>query len=260
MLTNNIYILILVIIILFKLRKFNGLNNINMNDYTILSNVFITHYNKWCALNSLYENISFPIMKLNFPNHNILKNNWEQIRNEAMNIYNKGYTTKIKDDNIFFNEIADDGWKKFYIKWYESINDKAFELCPITSKLIQQLPEIKTAMFSILEPGSKIIPHAGPFKGCIRYHLGLDCPEDAFITINGIKYNWKNGEDVLFDDTFIHYVNNNSDKIRLILFCDIDRKMKHLFYEKINNSIINCLAPIISNINDFQEKQIKIKL
>jgi len=254
---NYISILIIVTIILFNIRNLTG-HDKNELYFDILYKVFIVPYNRWCSVNSLYENISFPNIELNFSNHNILKHNWEEIRNEAMNIYNKGYASKIKDDSIFFNEIADDGWKKFYIKWYGPILDKAFKLCPITVKLIQQLPEVKSAMFSILEPGSKITIHAGPFKGCIRYHLGLNCPEDAYIIIGGIKYNWKNGEDVLFDDTFFHSVANNSNEIRLILFCDIERKMKDDFSQSLNKLMIDYFAPIISNINDSQEKQIYI--
>ena len=43
----------------------------------------------------------------------------------------------------------------------------------------------------------------------------------AEITIQDQKYKWKNGEDILFDDTFTHSVKNLSDKPRIILFCDI---------------------------------------
>lgn len=112
-------------------------------------------------------------------------------------------------------------------------------------------------MFSILEPGSKITPHAGPFKGCIRYHLGLNCPKNAYIKVDGIKYNWKNGKDILFDDTFVHEVNNDSDELRIILFCDIERKMRDTFSQKINSKVIEYLAPLTTRINDFQEKQVK---
>jgi beta-hydroxylase len=256
--TNNyISILVIVTIILFHIIKLKG-HNKNELCFDILYKVLILPYNRWCSLNSLYENIAFPNIELNFRNHNILKKNWIEIRDEAMNIYNNGYASKIKDDNFFFNKIADNGWKKFYIKWYGDIKTDAYKLCPITTKLIQQLPEIKSAMFSILEPGSKIPIHTGPFKGCIRYHLGLNCPEDVYIIINNIKYNWKNGEDTLFDDTFFHSVKNNSNETRLILFCDVERKMKDDFSQSLNKLMIDYFAPIISNINDSQEKQINI--
>ena len=43
-----------------------------------------------------------------------------------------------------------------------------------------------TAYFSILEPGTKIKPHNGVYKGVLRYHLGLIVPSgDLFIEIDG---------------------------------------------------------------------------
>jgi beta-hydroxylase len=255
-----IIILIVIILVVFILTsEFNRLQGeevLNKREYYLSGRGFLAPYTVWCSLNSRGTNIPFPDMELNFPNHNILKDYWKEIRDEAMNIYNTGKAGKIKDD-MFFKGIADNGWKKFYIKWYGPITKEALELCPITTKIIQQLPEVKLAMFSILEPGSKITPHAGPFKGCIRYHLGLNSPKEAFIMVDGIKYNWKNGEDVLFDDTFIHEVKNESNELRIILFCDIERKMRDKFSQSVNKLVIDYLAPITSRANDRQEKQEK---
>jgi beta-hydroxylase len=192
-------------------------------------------------------------MNLYFPNHYKLKNNWCIIREEAFNIYTSGKTGLIKTD-LFFDTIADDGWKKFYIKWYGPILEEAYSLCPKTTKFIEEIPEIKLAMFSILEPGSIIKPHIGPFKGCVRYHLGLHCPRDAFININNSKYYWKNGIDVLFDDTYFHNVYNLSTEPRIILFCDIERKMIGPISQKINDFFINNFASLTTRINNKQEK------
>ena len=257
MLLNNKYIIILIIItiICLKITKLKA-NNMNMIDFYFLDKYFIKQYNKWCSLNSYDKDISFPNMELNFPNHIIFKNNWEIIKEEAMNIYNNGYSQLINTD-YFFKIIADNKWRKFYIKWYGSIVDEAYKLCPKTCELISQLPEVKLAMFSILEPGSKIKRHEGPFKGCFRYHLGLNCPKDAFIIVDNIKYGWKDGDDILFDDTFTHEVNNLSNKVRIILFCDVERKMKDAFCEKINKLVIDFVAPITNRTNDLQEKHLK---
>jgi beta-hydroxylase len=259
-----IFIIIILIVVVFLLfiitGEFNRLQGeevLSIREFYKSGRGLIAPYTVWCILNSNEKNTPFPNMELNFPNHNILKENWKIIRNEVMNIYNTGHAEKIKGD-MFFKSIADNGWKKFYIKWYGPITKEAFELCPKTVKLIQQLPEVKLAMFSILEPGSKIKSHSGPFKGCIRYHLGLNCPDDAFIIVDGIKYTWKNGEDILFDDTFVHEVKNETNHLRVILFCDIERKMKDKFSQSVNKLIIDYVAPRTSRINDKQEKQINI--
>jgi beta-hydroxylase len=258
---NNIVIIIIVVIIIIfiltcEINRLQGDRILSKKKYYTSGMGLYAPYSLWCSLNSRGTNIPFPDMEMNFPNHNILKQNWENIKDEVMSIYNSGNSSQIKND-MYFTKIADNGWKKFYIKWYGPITPEAYKLCPNTCKLIEQLPEVKLAMFSILEPGSKITPHTGPFKGCIRYHLGLKCPKNAHITVDGIKYNWKNGKDILFDDTFVHEVNNDSDELRIILFCDIERKMRNTFSQKINSTVINYLAPLTTRINNFQEKQVK---
>jgi aspartyl/asparaginyl beta-hydroxylase (cupin superfamily) len=54
-----------------------------------------------------------------------------------------------------------------------------------------------------------ITPHTGPANFVLRYHLGLVIPEDrdnCWIKLDDEKYSWKEGEDLLFDDTFTHEV------------------------------------------------------
>ena len=42
------------------------------------------------------------------------------------------------------------------------------------------------------------------------------------------KYSWRDGKSIIFDDTNIHYVENNTDEHRIILFCDFDRPMSDI--------------------------------
>lgn len=53
-------------------------------------------------------------------------------------------------------------------------------------------------------------PHVGPQKTVFRYHLGLIVPEPALanITVGGVTYSWREGEGVVFDDTFEHSARN----------------------------------------------------
>ena len=46
--------------------------------------------------------------------------------------------------------------------------------CPDTWRLVQKIPGLKTAMFSIFEPGKHLPPHRGPYNGVLRLHLGAD--------------------------------------------------------------------------------------
>ena len=70
--------------------------------------------------------------------------------------------------------------------------------------------------------------HGDPAKGVIRYHLAFKVPRDrenCFIEVDGQRYHWKEGEGVVFDDVFDHWVRNDTDEYRVILFVDILRPL-----------------------------------
>lgn len=117
------------------------------------------------------------------------------------------------------------------------IDPQAKRFCPKTVQLIQDNPQIHLAMFSILKPGAVITPHTGAFRGAMRYHLGLKTPgENCRIYVDGKPYSWKDGEGVLFDDTYIHSVKNEEDSPRIVLFLDVERPTSGL--GRIINSFV----------------------
>lgn len=135
-------------------------------------------------------------------------------------------------------------WKTFMFKSGRFIPENC-RLAPKTAALLKDIPGIYTAFFSVLEPHQHIKAHWGYWKGFVRYHLGVIIPNDnadqcCWIRINphaqaaggdkslieqGETYHWRNGQAVLFDDTFLHDACNNSDQVRVVLFLDVARKM-----------------------------------
>ena len=205
-------------------------------------------FNKIYAYNSLVGNKPYYTDTILKESH-ILTQNFSIFREEVLKTY-KSYKT-IKGD-LFFNDIVNNknDWKKLYIKWHSDIDPYAKKICPKTCKIIESLPNVKVAMFSVLSPGAKIPMHRGPYKGFLRYHLGILTPNspDCFINVNDIKYSWKDGEGIVFDDTFIHWVENNTDKTRIILFCDIIRPMNFIG-KNINTFIIKYICPYTTRSN-----------
>jgi beta-hydroxylase len=94
-------------------------------------------------------------------------------------------------------------------------------------------------MFALLPPGARLVAHRDPFAGSLRYHLGLSTPnsEDCRIIVDGQLYFWKDGEPVVFDETYIHRAENQTDRQRLILFCDIERPMSNRILQWINRTV-----------------------
>lgn len=168
----------------------------------------------------------------NFPQLDNLRNNWQTIRDEALLLEREEL---IKGSNQYndvgFNSFFRRGWKRFYLKWYDDFHPSAKKYCPQTVELIKGIPEVKAAMFAVLPAGGQLLQHRDPYAGSLRYHLGLITPnsEQCRIIVDGQSYAWKDGEDVLFDETYIHYAENNTDVDRIILFCDIERPVKTAF-------------------------------
>ena len=99
---------------------------------------------------------------------------------------------------------------------------------------------MQTAMFSILAPGKHIPDHNGPYKGVIRYHLGLKVPAptgsaaasaSATRTRPGAR-----GRACIFDDTYEHEVWNDTDEERVVLFLDVVRPLR--FPMNVVNAVV----------------------
>lgn len=174
-----------------------------------------------------------PILDLaDFPQLQPLMNNWQIIRDEAVQLQEQGAVrASDKHDDVGFNSFFRTGWKRFYVKWYDDPLPSARRQCPKTVALVNSIPSIKGAMFASLPPGATLVAHRDPFAGSIRFHLGLATPNDdrCRIYIDGKPYSWRDGEGIVFDETYIHKAYNETDKQRIILFCDVERPMRSRF-------------------------------
>ncbi len=157
-----------------------------------------------------------------------IRDNWEMLRDEAMKLYEIGHIKASQNyDDLGFNSFFKRGWKRFYLKWYGDYLPSAREMCPKSVALLESIPSVHGAMFALLPPGGALVAHRDPYAGSLRYHLGLMTPNspDCRIYIDGEPYYWRDGEDIVFDETYIHRAINESDKDRIILFADIERPM-----------------------------------
>jgi len=164
-----------------------------------------------------------------FPELAPLTVQWRTIRAEALAL-REAQRIRASDryDDVGFNSFFRRGWKRFYLKWYDDAHPSARELCPATTEILRAIPTVKAAMFAELPPGGYLRKHRDPYAGSLRYHLGLVTPGDdrCYIEVDGNRYSWRDGEAVVFDETFIHRAENATGHDRIILFCDIERPMK----------------------------------
>ncbi len=119
-------------------------------------------------------------------------------------------------------------WKTFAFYVFGQRVPENCAQCPQTAALLAQLPNLQNAFFSILAPHYHIPPHRGPTRALIRCHMGLRVPaspEDCWLRVDNEICHWRQGEILIFDDTYEHEVYNNSHEVRVVLFLDFDRPM-----------------------------------
>lgn len=194
-----------------------------------------------------------PILDVSdFPELATLRQHWRTIRDEGLQLLDGGHVRAATGHNdLGFNSFFKRGWKRFYLKWYGDALPSAQALCPQTVALVDALPHVNAAMFALLPPGGTLGRHRDPFAGSLRYHLGLATPNsDACrIYIDGQAYSWRDGEDLLFDETYVHYAANETEQPRLILFCDVERPLKTRFMTWFNRLTSRSLVRAASTQN-----------
>ena len=67
-------------------------------------------------------------------------------------------------------------------------------------------------------------------------------------------YTWRDGEDLLFDETYIHTAENLTNETRIILFCDVERPLKTRFMTNFNRWVIHHVVKATTTQNVDGEK------
>ena len=124
------------------------------------------------------------------------------------------------------SDLDDKAWRVYFLAMGWA--GKAFPMraaCPKTVELLDGIPNLLQAFFSILEPGKDVPHHDDPMMHYLRYHLALVVPEEnpPTIRIKDQHYTWKAGESMLFDDSWDHEVFNNAKTRRVVLVVDFLR-------------------------------------
>ncbi|MDX8451472.1 aspartyl/asparaginyl beta-hydroxylase domain-containing protein [Mesorhizobium sp. VK9D] len=181
-----------------------------------------------------------------FPNAAKFTAAWQGIRDEALAVkLNK--VPRFHDIMPEQAEIsANDGldWRMFVLKAYDMTVPENIARMPVLSRLLSECPEVKSAAVSFLAPRKHIPPHRGPFRGIMRFHLGLVIPKQpdgrpaTIMMIDHEERRIADGECMLWDDTFEHEVMNNSDRPRVALLLDVWRPQMPLDMEILSRVII----------------------
>ena len=175
-----------------------------------------------CILFILYyimckQGLYFPSL---FPQLEILTDNYEIIKKEYEQC-NISYDWPEKE---LYSK--DSEWKVIPLyafgKWNKNVN------FPKTIKILEQIPDLKTALFSKLGPKTTLKPHQGWAElsnFVLRTHLGIQVPKKGKcgIVVKKSFRQIENGKLITFDDSLMHYGLNETEEDRVVLIVDIAR-------------------------------------
>jgi aspartyl/asparaginyl beta-hydroxylase (cupin superfamily) len=175
-----------------------------------------------------------------------LEANWRTIRAELDQVLTyRDALPNFQDISVDQASITDDdGWKTYFFSGYGFRSEANCERCPQTAALLDEVPGLTTAFFSILSPHKQIGAHRGPWRGVLRYHLALVVPEPsgaAGISVGGEVAHWEEGHSLLFDDGYEHQAWNNTDGVRVVLFVDVVRPLKAPA-DQLNRALISAIG------------------
>ncbi|MDN5925236.1 MAG: aspartyl/asparaginyl beta-hydroxylase domain-containing protein [Xanthomonadales bacterium] len=117
-------------------------------------------------------------------------------------------------------------WDAFFFHRYGQREQDNCRQCPQTSALLDASPLVgirdhaPEILFSVLRPGTRIMPHRGVTNVRLVTHLPLIVPPDCALQVGGEPFVWEEGRCVTFDDTYEHEAWNHSDQTRVVLIMD----------------------------------------
>jgi aspartyl/asparaginyl beta-hydroxylase (cupin superfamily) len=191
--------------------------------------------NLWNTIGGEQRPVFFDIRQT-APALDALTQNYPAIRGEAEALLNGNLRLPNYHD-LDPNQLGISGndqkrWKVFMLYAMGEKPRANRELCPVTAALLDKVPNLYQAFFSILEAGKSVPAHNATQLGVIRYHLGLIVPKDnpPSMRVKNEFHTWQEGSGVLFDDTWNHEVYNNSSGDRVILLVDVLRPLPPLLH------------------------------
>jgi aspartate beta-hydroxylase len=142
-------------------------------------------------------------------------------------------------------------WDAFFFYRHGARYDANAARCPITAAALDATPLCRIrehapeVCFSVLTPGSHILPHRGVTNTRVVTHLPLVVPPgDLVLNVSGERMHWHEGRCFSFDDTFEHEAWNRSDETRVVLLFDVWNP----YLTAIER---DALTTLISGIGDF---------
>ena len=109
-------------------------------------------------------------------------------------------------------------WTLYYFYFEGRPVREHLAACPRTAEVLRRIPHNGFHVgFSSIEPGGSLHPHTGPTNASLTAHLGLEGCEGARLFVADQTVDYRDGEVLTFDDSYIHWVRHDGPRRRFTL-------------------------------------------
>jgi len=189
-----------------------------------------------------------------------LQNSFSAIQREALEVWgaDKKFQNylQLSDRTTINDYVRGDGaapsWEAYFFYRHGRRFDENHKRCPKTSEILDRLELCRIAdqapeiCFSVLKPGTHLLPHYGVTNIRLVMHLPLIVPDHCALHLTGEKEHiWEEGKLLMFDDTFEHEAWNRSAHTRIVLLMDCWNP----YLSAIERTALKQLLETISTLN-----------
>ncbi|MGE3667634.1 MAG: aspartyl/asparaginyl beta-hydroxylase domain-containing protein, partial [Steroidobacteraceae bacterium] len=135
-------------------------------------------------------------------------------------------SSRLERDNLRGTRGAPD-WSGYYFYRHGERRDENCRRCPRTAAALEALPLSHVrehgpeVLFSVFAPGTHLLPHRGVTNTRLVAHLPLLVPGECALRVADVQHAWREGEVVVFDDTYEHEAWNRSGSTRVVMIFDV---------------------------------------
>lgn len=196
--------------------------------------------------------------KRQLPQTQILEQRWPVVREELLRLLG----SEEGSERVFHSEALEQAnlrgergppkWNGYYFNRHGERREENCRACPQTAALLDDLPLCRImghapeTMFSVLSPGTHLLPHQGITNTRVVGHLALIVPPDCALRVVDQPYHWREGEVVIFDDSYWHEAWNRSDRLRVVLIFD-------LWHPELSLAEREMVSELVTGIGDFRQ-------
>jgi beta-hydroxylase len=123
----------------------------------------------------------------------------------------------------------DEKWRSYFFWGYGLRVEEHCTRCPETARILERIPGLLTAFYSVMLADAHVPRHTGPTKAILTAHLGLIIPrqrERCRMVVGDHTVVWEEGRLVIFDDMFPHEVWNDTEEDRIVLLLHVKRPLR----------------------------------